>query len=125
MQNVGNGYLNKDWMESEIVAYIVENPDLQDESTLYTNGIDVAYITAGLKTKAVPGFIRHGQQDIETYLESLQGSWPQEEMSCLIWFDDLVFRHELLSFDEINHIVDLQILHKFEDGTISLIQTDN
>lgn len=50
-------------------------------------------------------------------IQSLKGSWPEEDSACLIWFD-AVRRTYLLTVDELQTIADVHQIMRFEDGAV-------
>jgi hypothetical protein len=109
--------VSKAWMESATVRYLLQHPILESEYRIYTNGTDIAYILAHLKTDTSPVWRDYGSPEIA--ISKLRGFWPGGDKACLVWFNDnIVGLNYFLTFDELKEVADLDLIIQLEDGAI-------
>lgn len=112
----GGGYNTVPWRESEVVKYLQEETGYLQDSEVYSNGPDAAYILTGLEARYLPARNGSGNDTGTAWLEGLKANSTQSEV-YILWFD-LIGREHLLRVDELASMADLDSVQQFRDGAI-------
>lgn len=113
----GQGYSSESWRNSQTIEYLLQNRMLDSGRVIYTNGPDALYILANLTAKTSPSRAMYNSPETVNDISSLKGSWPEENNSCLVWFDK-IDRQYLFKVNELQTIANVQQIIRLEDGAV-------
>lgn len=117
----GQGYSSESWRNSQTVQYLLRHHTIASKWVIYTNGPDVLYILANLTAKWSPRRARYNFPEIVNDISSLNGYWPQENNSYIIWFDK-IDRTYLFTVDELRTVANIQQIIRLKDGAIYSVE---
>jgi hypothetical protein len=113
----GLRYSSRAWVDSKTIHYLLENKSLESECTIYTNDPYATYILAHLVVKESPARSPYLSPEMLNNISELRGSWPEENKSCLVWFN-MTNRTDLFTFDELQTVASFALINRLEDGSI-------
>jgi len=105
------GYSTRAWRESETIAYAKRVLADCDGTQVFSNGPDGLWELARVNACWIPS-------RAEVNLNDLEGSWPPEDTSVIVWLKNVYWRTDLFSIEEIEKISDVQEVAQFSDGAV-------
>lgn len=119
---VQNGlrYSSKVWITSETIRYLFDHQELESECKIYTNDPFAAYILANLVVKTSPVRYPYEFPTMLNDISKLRGSWPEENDTCLIWFD-VTNRKDLFTLEELQTVANFTTINHLKDGSIYFV----
>jgi hypothetical protein len=112
----GSEYTSKSWHQSETIQYLINNRTLDSQCTIYTNSSDAVYLFTNLRVKSIPSKTS-GAEDFAD-ISSLRDSWPQENKACIVWFNQLTWRTDLFTPNELMSVTNVEHITQLNDGAI-------
>jgi len=122
LAQTGQGYSSKAWVESQTVRYLIQHRSLESQCAIYSNAPDAAYILADLTTKMSPAKTFYNSPEKMNDIANIESVWLQDDRNktCLVWFD-MVDRKYLFTIDELQTVVNMNLIARFNDGAIYTI----
>lgn len=115
--HAGLRYSSKGWVDSQTIHYLLQNPKLESECTIYSNDPDAIYILTHLVVKITPAKTEYNSLEKANDISKLRGSWPKENNVCLVWFD-LTKREYMFTSDELQTAANLSPIVRLQDGVV-------
>lgn len=113
------GYNTQSWQQSETIKYFDKYLKAylpREDRAIYSNRPDALYILTGIQAEAMPQRTYYNSEKLADDLSALEGKWPENPMSYLIYFDQ--GRSYLYTVDELSTIADISLVTELSDGTI-------
>ena len=105
------GYNTRACRESETIACARDVLSTTAGVRVYSNGPDVLWELAGVDATEAP-------RRTKVRLSQLEGSWPAENGSVLVWLASLVWRRYLFTIEELKQVATLKEVAHFKDGSV-------
>jgi 4-amino-4-deoxy-L-arabinose transferase-like glycosyltransferase len=109
-KNGAGGYNRRSCRESRAIAYARQALSANDAVYVYSNGPDVLREIAGVNATELP-------RRAEVSLGQLEGRWPAENGSILVWFRGFSWRRHWYSIEELRQVADIKEVARFPEGT--------
>ena len=119
-RNEGTSYTSKSWRESETVQYFISK---LSTCPVYSNGSDAIHFLTGKQVNSVP--VKKNGALVVSSISQLKNNWPNEDNICLVWFDQITWRKNYFTPEELISITDLRNQVKLKDGTIYYLSKIN
>lgn len=114
----GLGYNNKSWKNHETIQHLLHHPIPKSTcGTYYSNAPDALYILVNLTAKMSPAKTEYNSPKIANKISEINGSWPKENRSCLVWFDPNT-RKYLFNLEELQYAANLEQVVRLQDGSL-------
>jgi len=105
------GYNTKARRESETIACARQVLSTTAGVRVYSNGPDVLWELAGVNATEAP-------RRTKVSLGYLEGRWPAENGSVLVWFANLAWRKYLYTIEELQQVATLREVAHLRDGSV-------
>jgi hypothetical protein len=104
------GYSIRTWRESATIAYARQVLRANADVPVYSNGPDALMELARVSVTLTP-YITAGS------LSDLEGKWPAEKGSVLVWFRNVTWRPYLFTLEELKEVANAVEVARFSDGS--------
>ena len=116
----GYGYNNKFWQESDTIQYLLSQPTLASNCTIYSN-VPMALQMVDIRAHWLPARRAHNSTKLLDQISDLRGVWPQEDRICLVWFTR-EFIYRIFDLEEFQTITIMEIIVRLSDGEIYMVR---
>lgn len=115
------GFNTQNIYDSSTLKFLLNQPEVINKCTIYTNNpIQVDFLAHFPATMSPAKTTGDYTSIVVEDISSLRGSWPNQQ-ACIIWFNTIQ-NDNLYSISELERIVNLEVLHSFDDGIIYQIE---
>ena len=107
------GYNSRSWQQSDTIKYLRTHLP-QEDMAIYSNWAWIVFFSTGIQAKNAPKY--HNSEKLADDLSTLEGKWPENPTSYLIYFDKE--RSGYFTVDELSTIADISLMIELSDGKI-------